>query len=108
MQNIVIAKPYVFVPPHRGTFWAKLFALTLPNYLRKSFGVTDVAVRGVDERLVGTDERQGPEPEAQERRGQGQEQHGASRAQGRAGRRAHAGRDRSRTRRGGEPIESAA
>lgn len=48
MQNIVIAKPYVFVPPHRGTFWAKLFAKTLPNYLRKSFGVTDVAVRGFE------------------------------------------------------------
>ncbi|MSU37315.1 MAG: 1-acyl-sn-glycerol-3-phosphate acyltransferase [Pedosphaera sp.] len=48
MQNIVIAKPYVFVPPHRGDFWPKLFAKTLPGYLRKNFGIANIATRGLE------------------------------------------------------------
>jgi 1-acyl-sn-glycerol-3-phosphate acyltransferase len=40
MQNIVIAKPYHFVPPRFSPFWARIVQWYLPTYLRKSFGVT--------------------------------------------------------------------
>jgi 1-acyl-sn-glycerol-3-phosphate acyltransferase len=40
MQNIVIAKPYRFVPPRFSPFWAKVIEWYLPGYLRRSFGIT--------------------------------------------------------------------
>ena len=40
MQNIVIAKPYRFVPPRLSPFWARIIQWYLPTYLRKSFGIT--------------------------------------------------------------------
>lgn len=40
MQNIIIAKPYRFVPPRFSPFWARLIQWYLPKYLRKSFGIT--------------------------------------------------------------------
>jgi 1-acyl-sn-glycerol-3-phosphate acyltransferase len=40
MQNIVIAKTYHFVPPRFSPFWSRVIQWYLPNYLRKSFGVT--------------------------------------------------------------------
>jgi 1-acyl-sn-glycerol-3-phosphate acyltransferase len=40
MQNIIIAKPYRFVPPRLSRFWSRLIQWYLPTYLRKSFGVT--------------------------------------------------------------------
>ncbi len=40
MQNIVIAKPYRFVPPRYSPFWYQVIEWYLPSYLRKSFGVT--------------------------------------------------------------------
>ena len=40
MQNIVIAKPYHFVPPRFSPFWARIIQWYLPSYLRKNFGVT--------------------------------------------------------------------
>jgi 1-acyl-sn-glycerol-3-phosphate acyltransferase len=48
MQSIIIARPYQFVPPHRGTSWAKLLRLWLPTHLRKAFGVVSVQCRGVE------------------------------------------------------------
>jgi 1-acyl-sn-glycerol-3-phosphate acyltransferase len=48
MQNVVIAKPYRFVAPHRGKLWWRLFRPLLPLYLRKSHGITTVECRGVD------------------------------------------------------------
>lgn len=48
MQNVVIAKPYRFVAPHRGKLWWRLFRPLLPLYLRKSHGITAVECRGVD------------------------------------------------------------
>ena len=45
MQNIVIAKPYRFVAPHRGNLWWHLFRPILPRYLRKSHGILDVQFR---------------------------------------------------------------
>ncbi|MCA9265557.1 MAG: 1-acyl-sn-glycerol-3-phosphate acyltransferase [Planctomycetales bacterium] len=53
MQNIVIEKPYEFVPPHRGHGWPNLiqrFRL-IDYYLRKSQGIVDWEVRH-DERLA--------------------------------------------------------
>ncbi len=40
MQNIVIAKPYRFVPPRFSPFWARIIQWYLPTYLRKGFGIT--------------------------------------------------------------------
>lgn len=45
MHNVVITKPYRFVPPHRGTFWWHLFRFILPRYLRKSAAIDRVVVR---------------------------------------------------------------
>ena len=40
MQNIVIAKPYRFMPPRFSPFWARIAQWYLPTYLRKSHGIT--------------------------------------------------------------------
>jgi 1-acyl-sn-glycerol-3-phosphate acyltransferase len=48
MQNVVIAKPYRFVAPHRGRLWWHLFRPLLPRYLRKSHGIATVECRNVD------------------------------------------------------------
>ena len=40
MQNIVIAKPYRFVPPRFSPFWGRIIQWYLPAYLRKTFGIT--------------------------------------------------------------------
>jgi 1-acyl-sn-glycerol-3-phosphate acyltransferase len=50
MQNIIIEKPYTFIPPHRGTFWSSLFkTLGVPGwYLRRYCGVTKCECRHVD------------------------------------------------------------
>ena len=45
MQNIVIAKPYRFVAPHRGKLWWRLFRPVLPFYLRKTQGIARVECR---------------------------------------------------------------
>ncbi len=48
MQNIVIDKPYQFVPPHRGTFWPAMFRPGIRPYLSKVWGVTGVDFNGVE------------------------------------------------------------
>jgi 1-acyl-sn-glycerol-3-phosphate acyltransferase len=48
MQNIVIEKPYRFVPPHRGRFWHTLFGLYLPRYLNRYHGIESVECRGTE------------------------------------------------------------
>lgn len=45
MHNVVITKPYRFVPPHRDKLWWRLFQPILPYYLRKSAGIEKVTVR---------------------------------------------------------------
>ena len=47
MQAIVVAKPYTFVPPHRGTFWPTLLRPLLPRMLR-SDGIASVECRGTE------------------------------------------------------------
>ena len=51
MQNIVIAKPYCFVPPRFSPFWARLIQWYLPHYLRKGFGITSWECVGTDNLL---------------------------------------------------------
>ncbi|MEI7901082.1 MAG: 1-acyl-sn-glycerol-3-phosphate acyltransferase [bacterium] len=48
MQNIVIEKPYKFVPPCQGDLWPKLLTLFLKGYLERSHGVRSVEVLGVE------------------------------------------------------------
>jgi 1-acyl-sn-glycerol-3-phosphate acyltransferase len=48
MQNIVLAKPYHFVPPRFSPFWARIIRWLLPSYLRKSFGVTSWECLGTE------------------------------------------------------------
>ena len=52
MQNIIIDKPYVFVPPHRGTWWMRLLRRRLPSRLRKNYGLETVQCRGVEKLLA--------------------------------------------------------
>jgi 1-acyl-sn-glycerol-3-phosphate acyltransferase len=47
MQAVVVAKPYKFVPPYRGTFWPALVRPLLPRLLR-SDGITSVECHGVE------------------------------------------------------------
>lgn len=47
MQNVIIEKPYEFVPPHRGTFWSSViqkFGLQL-RHLRRKEGVESYEIR---------------------------------------------------------------
>ena len=49
MQNIIIEKPYRFVPPSRSVAWAKVLGrLILRRYLDKSQGLVAVKLLGVD------------------------------------------------------------
>lgn len=45
VQNVIIAKPYRFIPPQRGTFWWRCFRPILPAYLRRSHGIVGVECR---------------------------------------------------------------
>ncbi len=50
MQNIIIEKPYQFVPPYRGTFWSWLIKLVgVPGWqLRRTEGVVAHEIRGIE------------------------------------------------------------
>jgi 1-acyl-sn-glycerol-3-phosphate acyltransferase len=48
VQNVVITKPYRFVPPRRGKFWWHFFRPILPLYLRRSAAIEHVECRGTD------------------------------------------------------------
>jgi 1-acyl-sn-glycerol-3-phosphate acyltransferase len=48
MQNVVIAKPYQFVPPDRGSFWPAVFRPMLRPMLAKVWGVTTVEIEGIE------------------------------------------------------------
>jgi len=47
MQPVVVAKPYKFVPPRKGSFWPALLRPFQPRMLR-SHGVMQVEYRGVE------------------------------------------------------------
>jgi 1-acyl-sn-glycerol-3-phosphate acyltransferase len=50
MQNIIVERPYQFVPPHRGRWWPKFIARTqwFARHLRKVDGVVDYEIRNLD------------------------------------------------------------
>lgn len=48
MQNIVLEKPYRFVPPCHSRIWPKLLRPFLPGYLNRAHGVTSVQLLGVE------------------------------------------------------------
>lgn len=48
MQDIVIAKPYSFVPPKTSRFWVTVMRRTLSRRLRKEFGITAVECVGAE------------------------------------------------------------
>jgi 1-acyl-sn-glycerol-3-phosphate acyltransferase len=52
MQNIVIDKPYEFVPPHRGRWWPRLLQRLLRARLRRMYGIGSVECRGTDKLLA--------------------------------------------------------
>ncbi len=53
MQNIVIDKPYQFIPPKRGNLWPAALQLLLDRYLWKAWGIEAVECRHA-ERLRGS------------------------------------------------------
>src|SRR5438132_8781750 len=48
MQQVVIDKPYRFVPPYPGEFWARLYRPWLPRYLRRQWGIESYEIRGLE------------------------------------------------------------
>jgi 1-acyl-sn-glycerol-3-phosphate acyltransferase len=48
MHNLVIAKPYQFVPPDRRRFWPAVFRPLLRPILAKGWGVTTVEIVGIE------------------------------------------------------------
>jgi 1-acyl-sn-glycerol-3-phosphate acyltransferase len=48
MQNVVVEKPYVFVPPRHGSFWQALLRWYVPRYLRTRHGVVATEFLGVE------------------------------------------------------------
>jgi len=42
MQNIVIEKPYVPIPPYHGRIWPTVLTLLVPRMLRKKYGIVSV------------------------------------------------------------------
>jgi 1-acyl-sn-glycerol-3-phosphate acyltransferase len=48
MQNIIIAKPYRFVPPYPGEFWVRIFRYYLRHYLWSRWGLRSAELRGVE------------------------------------------------------------
>jgi 1-acyl-sn-glycerol-3-phosphate acyltransferase len=52
MHNVVIDKPYVFVPPHRGRWWPWFLRRFVPRRLRRKFGIVAVECQGVEKLLA--------------------------------------------------------
>jgi len=48
MQEIIITKPYRFIPPRYSAFWSRIVQWWLPTHLRKSYGITSWECRNVD------------------------------------------------------------
>jgi 1-acyl-sn-glycerol-3-phosphate acyltransferase len=59
MQNIVIDKPYKFVPPHRGRWWPWVLQRLLRPRLRRKYGIVSVECRGADKLLASRSAGQG-------------------------------------------------
>ncbi len=59
MHNIIITKPYRFVPPVRSPFWPHLLWPVLPRYLRRSHGVESFEILGADRLKASLEARHG-------------------------------------------------
>ena len=46
MIPVVVDRPYLFVPPYPGTFWARAVRPIVPWYLRRFWGVESIEFRG--------------------------------------------------------------
>ena len=57
MQNVVIAKPYQFVPPDRRSFWPAMFRPLFRPILARVWGVTTVEIVGIESLRVALRER---------------------------------------------------
>src|SRR6516165_7880095 len=57
MQNVVIAKPYEFVPPDRRRFWPAVFRPLIRPILARVWGVTTVDIVGIETLRVALRER---------------------------------------------------
>ncbi|HOC01539.1 MAG TPA: 1-acyl-sn-glycerol-3-phosphate acyltransferase [Verrucomicrobiota bacterium] len=59
MHNIIITKPYRFVPPVRSPFWPHLLWPVLPRYLRRSHGIESFEILGADRLKASLEARHG-------------------------------------------------
>jgi 1-acyl-sn-glycerol-3-phosphate acyltransferase len=57
MQNVVIAKPYKFVPPVRWTFWPTVIRPLIRPVLARFWGVTTVEIVGIESLRMALRER---------------------------------------------------
>jgi 1-acyl-sn-glycerol-3-phosphate acyltransferase len=48
MQNIIVEKPYRFVPPYPGEIWTRLLRGYLPRYLRLTWGLAAAEIRDIE------------------------------------------------------------
>lgn len=48
MTSVVSDKPYVPVPPYRGTLWPRVMSWYAPRYMRRHYGIARVEVVGAD------------------------------------------------------------
>jgi Acyltransferase len=49
MQNIIIDRPYSFVAPYKGGFWARAVQPFLPIYLSQEYGIESIEFHGLDD-----------------------------------------------------------
>src|SRR4051812_18193835 len=48
MNSVVSDKPYVPVPPYRGTLWPRALNLYIPRYLRRRYRTRNVEIVGAE------------------------------------------------------------
>ena len=48
MQQVVIAKPYEFAPPHHGALWPWLMQKWLPGHTRRKWGIEGLEFHGLE------------------------------------------------------------
>jgi 1-acyl-sn-glycerol-3-phosphate acyltransferase len=48
MHNVIIDKPYEFVPPHRSPWWPRLIQRFVPWHLRRDYGIVSVECQGTE------------------------------------------------------------
>src|SRR4051794_14321134 len=48
MNSVVSDKPYVPVPPYRGTLWPRALNLYFPRYLRRHYGTVKIEIVGAE------------------------------------------------------------